>query len=84
MLFTTIHEILFHGNGGYDYMTIYNMPIWLRKFTYNKLKEYYDESKKQNENLLVNEENPNIVKDRSDILKNINKDPTYVLKAPKN
>ena len=46
-LFTSIHEILFHGNGGYDYDTIYNMPVWLRKFTFNKLKEYYE---KQNEN----------------------------------
>lgn len=46
-LFTSIHEIIFHGNGGYDYDTIYNMPVWLRKFTFNKLKEYYD---KQNEN----------------------------------
>lgn len=46
-LFTQIHEIIFHGNGGYDYDTIYNMPVWLRKFTFNKLKEYYE---KQNEN----------------------------------
>ena len=46
-LFTSIHEIIFHGNGGYDYNTVYNMPIWLRKFTFNKLKEYYE---KQNEN----------------------------------
>ena len=46
-LFTSIHEIIFHGNGGYDYDTIYNMPVWLRKFTFNKLKEYYE---KQNKN----------------------------------
>jgi hypothetical protein len=41
-LFTQIHEIIFHGNGGYDYETIYNMPIWLRKFTFSKLKEHYE------------------------------------------
>lgn len=40
-LFTQIHEILFHSNGGYDYNTVYNMPIWLRNFTFNKLKEHY-------------------------------------------
>ncbi len=40
-LFSEIHEIVFHGNGGYDWHTIYNMPIWLRKFTFNKLKDYY-------------------------------------------
>ena len=41
-MFTQIHEIIFHGHGGYDYQTIYNMPIWLRNFTFNKIKEYYE------------------------------------------
>ena len=42
-LFTQIHEIVFHGKGGYDWNTIYNMPIWLRKFTFNQIKSYYKE-----------------------------------------
>ena len=51
-LFTQIHEIVFHGNGGYDWGTIYNMPIWLRKFTFNKMREYYDkQNASQNEDL---------------------------------
>jgi hypothetical protein len=41
-LFSEIHEIVFHGKGGYDWDTVYNMPIWLRKFTFNKLKEFYN------------------------------------------
>ena len=45
-LFTQIHEIVFHGQGGYDWTTVYNMPSWLRKFTFHKLKEHYE---KQNE-----------------------------------
>ena len=45
-LFSQIHEIVFHGQGGYDWETVYNMPIWLRNFTFNKMKEYYE---KQNE-----------------------------------
>jgi len=40
-----IHEIVFYGNGGYDWHTIYNMPIWLRTFTYNKIKEHYSPKK---------------------------------------
>jgi hypothetical protein len=47
-IFTQIHEITFHGNGGYDYNTIYNMPIWLRNFTFNKIKEWHDKSKPKN------------------------------------
>ena len=45
-LFTQIHNIVFHGNGGYDWFTIYNMPIWLRKFTFHEINEY---NKDQNE-----------------------------------
>lgn len=46
-LFTQIHEIVFHGKGGYDYDTVYNMPIWLRNFTFKKMNEYYEEEAKQ-------------------------------------
>lgn len=45
-LFSEIHEIVFHGQGGYGWDTIYNMPIWLRKFTFKKIADYYT---KQNE-----------------------------------
>jgi len=48
-LFTQIHEIVFYGQGGYDWETVYNMPIWLRKFTFHKMKKHYDE-KNENEN----------------------------------
>lgn len=61
-LFSLIHQIIFHGKGGYDYDTVYNMPIWLRKFTYHELKKFYDEeskaaqssSKSSNQSNLVN------------------------------
>jgi len=41
-VFTQIHEIVFHGKGGYDYHTVYNMPIWLRNFTFQKMNEFYE------------------------------------------
>ena len=47
-LFSEIHEIVFHGQGGYDYNTVYGMPLWLRKFTFSKIQGYYD---KQNEEI---------------------------------
>jgi len=49
-LFKQLHQIVFHGNGGYDWNTVYNMPIWLRKFTFNELQNHYNEEKKQMEN----------------------------------
>jgi hypothetical protein len=44
-----IHEIVYHGKGGYDWHTVYNMPIWLRNFTYNKIGEFLEEQRKQQE-----------------------------------
>lgn len=41
-LFTQIHEIVFHGKGGYDWNTVYEMPKWLRTFTFNKIQEFYN------------------------------------------
>ena len=49
-LFKQIHEIVFHGKGGYDWNTIYNMPIWLRKFTFTQLQNYYKEEQEAVQN----------------------------------
>ena len=45
-IFTQIHEVCFHGQGGYQWIEVYNMPIWLRKFTYKKIQDFH---KNQNE-----------------------------------
>lgn len=50
-MFSQIHEIVFYGNGGYDWGTIYNMPIWLRKFTYEKLKKHYEDKKEEQDKI---------------------------------
>lgn len=44
---TQIHEICFYGQGGYSWNDVYNMPLWLRKFTYQKIKEHYDKRAEQ-------------------------------------
>lgn len=53
-IYSTIHEIVFHGNGGYSWTEVYNMPIWLRNFTFNKLKDYYAEKKEAEEKAIKN------------------------------
>lgn len=40
-LFNQIHEIVFYGKGGYDFATVYNLPIWLRKYIYHEMVEAY-------------------------------------------
>jgi hypothetical protein len=77
ILFNQIHEIVFHGNGGYDWDTVYNMPIWLRLFTFNKMKEHYDKQAEEQEkaqNQLKNKQNKEIARP--------NIAPTYKTKAP--
>tara|TARA_R110000822_G_scaffold264115_1_gene388312 strand:+ start:1566 stop:1778 length:213 start_codon:yes stop_codon:yes gene_type:complete len=38
-----VHDLVYHGGGGFIYSEIYNMPIWLRKFHINKISEYNQE-----------------------------------------
>lgn len=78
-LFSQMNEIVFHGKGGYNWDTVYSMPIWLRNFTFNKLKEWYDKEQEQIEkqnNQLTNNSGKNQVVG-PDIT------PTYNAKVPK-
>ena len=50
-IFKQIHQIVFHGQGGYSWTEVYNMPIWLRKFTFSELQSHYKEKNKPPENL---------------------------------
>ncbi len=84
-LFTQIHEIVFHGNGGYDWDTVYNMPVWLRLFTFNKLKEHYEKQQEainKQQNMLKNKSTKEIAK--PDVApKKPTPTPTYTAKVPK-
>lgn len=62
-VFRQVHNIVYHGNGGYDWFTIYNMPIWLRKFTFKEIQDYVDDQnekinsqKDKNKTSLINSE----------------------------
>ena len=46
-VFEQVHEICFHGQGGYSWETVYNMPVWLRRFTYNKIQNFYKTQSEQ-------------------------------------
>jgi len=57
------------------------MPIWLRRFTFETLKEHYDKQKEEQDaqqQLLKNAKNKNV--SRPNIAP---KQPTYTSKAPK-
>jgi hypothetical protein len=48
-LFKQIHEIVFHGNGGYSWSEIYNMPRWLRLFTFKEIEDHFKKQKEEYE-----------------------------------
>ncbi len=79
-VFTQIREIVFNGQGGYDYETVYNMPIWLRKFTFQKLKEHYDKVNKSNKSRSKNKSTtPSWVRDAKTAAQS-GKKPSYTVK----
>ena len=47
-LFTQIHQVVFHGNGGYSWFDVYNMPVHLKNFY---LREFMDFKKKEKEQI---------------------------------
>ena len=71
---------MFHGGGGYDWDTVYNMPIWLRRFTFTQLNEHFENERKELEKQRRGSEN---LTNKTQIAKPPTVDPTYVTKAPK-
>jgi hypothetical protein len=69
---------VFHGQGGYDWETVYNMPLWLRRFTYNKLYEHYQQ--KEGENSTDNRIQEGI---KQALIERQAKEATYITKASK-
>jgi hypothetical protein len=58
------------------------MPIWLRRFTFETLKEYYEKQREENEkqqNMLKNNNKGEI--SRPNVAPS--KQPTYTVKAPR-
>jgi hypothetical protein len=75
-----IHEIVYHGNGGYDWQTVYNMPIWLRLFTYNKIKEFVEKrAEEQDKAMRESQGVQELTSENQQITP-----PDYVAKAPRN
>ena len=41
-----MHDLVYHGGGGFIHSEVYNMPIWMRRFHIQKISEW---NKQQNE-----------------------------------
>ena len=72
-----MHEIVFYGKGGYDWNTVYNFPVWLRKLTYNLVLKSYQQRNEANE---ASREDTEKIKEKvlgqvPDYILNMNKKP---------
>jgi hypothetical protein len=54
-IYRQIHQICFHGKGGYSWPIVYGMPIYLRRFIFGEIKEHYEKEKEEVEK----QKNPN-------------------------
>ena len=39
-VYQEVHELTYHGGGGFTYSEVYSMPIYLRRFSLKKINEY--------------------------------------------
>ena len=51
ILFTQIHDLVYHGGGGFKHEEVYNMPTWLRKFHLKKIQQYFNKQEEEYEKL---------------------------------
>ena len=50
IVFQQIHDLVYHGNGGFVHSEVYNMPIWLRQYhitTINDVHKKQDDERKR-------------------------------------
>jgi len=46
-LFSQLHDIVFNGQGGYSFDTVYEFPIWLRRYIHRTMVEHYQKQNKE-------------------------------------
>jgi hypothetical protein len=53
-VYNEVHDLVYHGGGGYSYSEVYNMPIYLRRYSITRINNYLKE-KKEAEEKVVND-----------------------------
>jgi len=64
-IFREVHDLVFHGGGGFIHSEVYEMPIWLRKYHIKIINDHFKEQEKamkkaQNKNQTSKISKPNI------------------------
>jgi len=46
-LFSQLHDLVFNRQGGYSFDTVYEFPIWLRRYIHRTMVEHYQKQNQQ-------------------------------------
>jgi len=49
-VYTEVHDLTYHGGGGFTYSEVYNMPIYLRRYSIRRINEHLENQKEAQEN----------------------------------
>ena len=74
ILFTQLHDLVFHGGGGFIHKEVYNMPTWLRLFHIEQINQH---NKEQNEKIEEAQGNKSPTMSNKTLSPNINPSTTY-------
>jgi hypothetical protein len=48
-VYNEVHDLTYHGGGGFTYSEVYNMPIYLRRYSIRRINEHLEKQKKAQE-----------------------------------
>ena len=74
ILFTQIHDLVYHGGGGFIHSEVYNMPIWMRRYHIQSINKFLE---KQNEEIRKQQGNEQMGDDKKIHGPNISPSSTY-------
>jgi len=49
-VYNEVHDLTYHGGGGFTYSEVYNMPIYLRRYSIRRVNKHLEEKKEAQEN----------------------------------
>ena len=69
-----MHDLVYHGGGGFIHSEVYNMPTWLRRFHITKISEF---NEKQNAEMRKAQGNEQMGDNKEILGPNISPSNTY-------
>ena len=56
-VYNEVHDLVYHGGGGYSYSEVYNMPIYLRRYSITRINNYLKDKKEAEEKIINDAKN---------------------------